>query len=223
MDVDSYSKTICGVDEAGRGPIIGPLVVAGVKVINDAKLKALGVRDSKRHTPERRAKLAVAIKNIAEYHIEMLTADEIDRVRCTKTLNLIEAELFAKTINLLDPTVAYVDAVDPNELKFKLEIQKRLKGRVRLISKHGADNIYPVVSAASILAKTVRDNAVKKIASELGVDTVGSGYTSDPITMQFLKNWVETHGTLPPHTRKTWKTVKLRLALPRMTKKLDEY
>ena len=55
---------ICGVDEAGRGPVIGPLVVAGVKCENDIQLKEIQVRDSKKYTPIKRTQLAEKIKRI---------------------------------------------------------------------------------------------------------------------------------------------------------------
>jgi ribonuclease HII len=81
-----------------------------------------------------------------------------------------------------------------------------LHGKVKIISKHGADDTYPVVSAASIIAKTKRDSMIEEIKKELGQD-IGSGYPSDPKTINFLKKWYTEHGEMPPHTRRSWKTV----------------
>ena len=94
-----------------------------------------------------------------------------------------------------------------------------------IISKHKADDIYPVVSAASILAKTRRDEEVQKIADELEKKLnlpLGSGYPADTITQKFLRQWVKIYGKLPPHTRHSWKTA-INILKENSTKKLDEF
>ncbi|MDD4307887.1 MAG: ribonuclease HII [Thermoplasmata archaeon] len=196
---------ICGVDEAGRGPVMGPIVIAGIMVDNDRELAKLGVKDSKKLTPARRDALLPQIKKIAQYEIITASAEDIDTLRQSMTMNVMESKLFSTVIEKLGAKVAYVDAADTDEDLFGRYISRELKGNVRIISKHGADDTYPVVSAASIIAKTKRDAMIEEIKLELG--DIGSGYPSDPKTIGFLKKWYTDHGEMPPHTRKSWKTV----------------
>jgi len=196
----------CGVDEAGRGPVMGPIVVAGVLVEDDHAIRELGVRDSKKLTPGRREALRKELVGLVKYEIVTASAADIDTLRQTMTMNVMESKLFATVIERLGAKLAYVDAADTDEEAFGRYVSKELKNNVRIISKHGADDTYPVVSAASIIAKTKRDAMIEEIKKELGRD-FGSGYPSDARTIQFLKDWYSEHGTLPPHTRKSWKTV----------------
>jgi len=217
---------ICGVDEAGRGPVIGPLVVAGVTFQNESIMDGLGVRDSKQIAPKKREMLAKKIKEIAEnYEILIIPASDIDDMRKVITLNEIEVNAFSKVIEKLKPDICYVDAADVNDKRFGKDILSKINHKPKIISKHKADDIYPVVGAASILAKTARDENVKNIANNLEkkIDVpLGSGYPADPITKNFLKTWVETYGELPPHVRHSWKTAK-RLINERNIRKLDDF
>jgi ribonuclease HII len=197
---------ICGVDEAGRGPVIGPMVVVGLMVEDDKVLRDLGVKDSKKLTPGRREVLAEEIKAVARHETVIASADDIDTLRQRFTMNVMESKMFATVIERLGPKVAYVDAADANETEYRNLITCELSSPVRIISKHGADELYPVVSAASIIAKTKRDALIEEIREELGQD-IGSGYPSDTKTIGFLKEWYAEHGDMPPHTRKSWKTV----------------
>lgn len=190
-----------------KGPVIGPMVFAGITVEDDTLLKKLGVKDSKRHSPARRRKLAEEIKKIAEYETLIVTAEEIDEKRKIMTINDVEVEGFAEIIKRLKPGIVYADAADVDEERFKNDILRKLDFEVEIISKHKADDIYPVVSAASIIAKTTRDYEIEKIKEEIGVD-FGSGYPSDVRTRTFLEKWINEKGNLPPYTRKSWKTVR---------------
>jgi len=201
--VENRSYCFC----SPKGPVIGPMVFAGITVEDDTLLKKLGVKDSKRLSPARRGKLAEEIKKIAEYETLIVTAEEIDEKRKIMTINDVEVEGFAEIIKRLKPSIVYADAADVDEERFKNDILKKLDFEIEIISKHKADNIYPVVSAASIIAKTTRDNEIEKIKEETGAD-FGSGYPSDVRTITFIEGWVKEKGTLPPHTRKSWKTVK---------------
>ena len=226
---------ICGIDEAGRGPVLGPMVVAGVKVEDDLLLRKIGVKDSKKLTPKRREKLAEEIKKIADYEIQIIPAEEIDVLREEMTLNVLEAKLFATIIEKLLPTnmrssttdsiakdfVVYVDAADVNEENFKRYILNELGVEMNIVSEHNADERYPVVSAASILAKTTRDEEIKKIEKEIGKQ-IGSGYPSDPVTINFLKEWMKEHGELPPYTRRSWKTAR-RIVQLYKTSRIEEF
>ena len=217
---------ICGTDEAGRGPVFGPLVIAGVTIQDDSELKEIGVRDSKKLTPNRREILAKKIREIAEkYEIIIISASDIDDMRKVMTLNELEVSAFSKIIEKLRPDVCYVDSADVNQERFGMDILSKLSFKPKIISKHKADDIYPVVGAASIIAKTTRDENVRKIAQELEKKLnlpLGSGYPADPITKKFLKTWIKTYGELPPHTRRSWETAQ-RLMEENKTRKLDDY
>ncbi len=217
---------ICGVDEAGRGPVIGPLVIAGVTFEDDSKLIEYNVRDSKKITPKRRETLAKKIKEIAaDYEIIIISASDIDDMRKNMTLNEIEINVFIKIIGKLKPDICYVDAVDVNDKRFGRNIMSRLSFKPEIISKHKADDIYPIVGAASILAKTTRDMEIRNISQKLEKKLnfpLGSGYPSDPITKKFLRGWVEKFGELPPNVRHSWKTAQ-NLIKENKTKRLDEF
>ncbi|MFW5904032.1 MAG: ribonuclease HII [Candidatus Saliniplasma sp.] len=200
---------ICGIDEAGRGPVIGPMVVAGIVVKEDTDLIELDVKDSKRLSPKRRKSLETEIKKLGVHSLRILPAEEIDRLRDEMSLNEIEAGLFASIIEEIcdETTTIYVDAASTDEEKFAGMIQENLEAPMDIISRHGADESYPVVSAASILAKVKRDQEVELIEEELG-EEIGSGYPSDMRTRDFLVKWIDGHGDLPPYTRRSWETAR---------------
>jgi len=212
---------ICGIDEAGRGPVVGPLVVAGVLVESDVPLRRLDVRDSKKLSPERREVLAPEIRKVCRFEVLVIPAEEIDKMRAEMSLNDFEAKLFATIIGRLRPEVAYVDSADVNEFDFRRSIATHLDFDLEIVSKHEADDLFPVVSAASILAKVTRDAEMRKIEEELGAK-IGSGYSHDAETIAFLTKWLAEKGTLPPHTRVSWDTSK-RLLSAAATRKLDEF
>ena len=206
---------IAGIDDAGRGPVIGPLVIAGI-LIQDHQvpvLDAIGTRDSKVLTPRRRSSLAKQIRKIAVKHkIVELSPREIDEVvlngRRLRRLNWLEARAMAEVIHGLHPDVAYVDASDVLEKRFGEQIQGLLTFDVEVVSEHHADAKYPVVSAASIIAKTHRDEVISGLRKIFG--DFGSGYSSDPKTRQFLRDWFRDQGDqkLPDFVRRSWKTVR---------------
>ena len=204
---------IAGVDEAGRGCVIGPLVIAGVSIREEKipALRELGVKDSKMLQPKKRETLAVEIERLAENQVIMkLTPADIDRVvqsgRKLHKLNRLEAETMAKIIDALKPDEAYVDAADVLEERFKHHIQENLTFRTKIVSEHKADRTYPVVSAASIIAKVERDREIALLTSEYG--EFGSGYLTDQKTVQFLKQWLRTQNEYPQCVRKSWKPAK---------------
>jgi ribonuclease HII len=197
---------ICGVDEAGRGPVMGPIVIAGVLVDDDRELKHIGVRDSKKLTPGRREQLLKEVVAVSKYEVIVVSAEDIDLMRQSMTMNVMESKLFATVIERLGGKIAYVDAADTDEDLFGRYISRELGGKVKIVSKHGGDDLFPVVSAASIVAKTRRDAIIEDIKKELGRD-IGSGYPSDKKTINFMKEWYLEHGKMPPHTRMSWKTV----------------
>jgi ribonuclease HII len=212
---------ICGVDEAGRGPVMGPMVVAGVLLESESQLEGLGVKDSKKVAPKKREVLAQEIRKIAKIEVIIVPADDIDVMRQAMTMNAMEVKLFSSIIEKLRPEKAYLDSADVDEERFGREIAAELKFELEIVSKHGADDLYPIVSAASIIAKTVRDAEVRKIKEEIG-EEIGSGYPSDSVTIKFLEGWVEGHGVLPPYTRKSWKTAQ-RILDRVKTKKIEDF
>ncbi len=212
---------IAGVDEAGRGPVMGPLVVAGVAVESDAPLRQLNVRDSKKLSPEKRELLAPEIAKICRHEVIVIAAGDIDAKRAEMSLNDFEAQLFASVILKLRPEVAYVDSADVDEFDFRRAILRDLPFECEIVSKHGADDLFPVVSAASILAKVRRDQEMRQIEAELH-EKIGSGYSHDEETITFLERWIRERGECPPHTRTTWDTAK-RLLAQAQSRKLDEF
>lgn len=204
---------VAGVDDAGRGCAIGPLVIAGVLMNeNDlSKLAELGVKDSKLLSPHRREVLAPEIKRVAkDYNIVKLSPQQIDDVvlngRKLRRLNWLEAQTMAKVIEALKPDKAYVDASDVLEERFGRDILDSLSFRIPIVSEHKADRTYPIVSAASIIAKVERDREVTELAKAHG--DFGSGYPSDPRTMDFLRRCLKKAEEYPDFVRRSWKPVK---------------
>ena len=141
------------------------------------------------------------------------------------TLNDLEVNVFSSVIQKLKPEICYVDSADANNMRFGNNILAKLNYKPKIISKHKADEIYPIVGAASIIAKTIRDKEVKKIETELRKKLnlpLGSGYPADPITKNFLKKWVDNFNKLPPYARASWKTSQ-NVLKEKQTKKLDEF
>ncbi|AAL81905.1 ribonuclease HII [Pyrococcus furiosus DSM 3638] len=200
---------IGGIDEAGRGPAIGPLVVATVVVDekNIEKLRNIGVKDSKQLTPHERKNLFSQITSIADdYKIVIVSPEEIDNR--SGTMNELEVEKFALALNSLQikPALIYADAADVDANRFASLIERRLNYKAKIIAEHKADAKYPVVSAASILAKVVRDEEIEKLKKQYG--DFGSGYPSDPKTKKWLEEYYKKHNSFPPIVRRTWETVR---------------
>jgi ribonuclease HII len=209
-------KFIAGVDDAGRGPIIGPLVVAGVllRENRDRELVAMGVKDSKLLSPEVRTQLAPKVRALAaRVSAVEVQPKEIDDVVLhggkLRKLNFLEAQLMAQVITELGPEEVYVDASDVNERRYGETIREFLPAalrKIKVVSEHHADRTYPVVSAASIIAKVRRDEAVEALRREYG--NFGSGYITDARTLNFLREWRRNHDEYPPIVRLSWKTIK---------------
>jgi ribonuclease HII len=200
-----------GVDESGRGCLIGPLVIAGVAVEgrNLRALKALGVRDSKTLSPSRRETLHDQIVGLCNRVYSVgIPPSEIDQVVHSATkyrrLNYLEALYFAKVIDHLGAPSVIVDASDTSPERFRKAITEHLRRRCRVFAAHKADRDYVVVSAASIVAKVERDMAVEKLRRKLG--DFGSGYPSDPVTKSFFIAKLRNGEPLPEQVRKSWKS-----------------
>lgn len=201
-----------GVDEAGRGSIIGPLVVAGVSIRESkiAYLREMGVRDSKALTPKSRARLYGEILEVADsFYVHKINTPEVDDSVLLKGLNRLEAKAMAHVINNIRADEVYVDCCDVNTNRYKENIECHLKCNPRLHSMHHADVTNVVVSAASVIAKITRDQEIQEIRNKYR--NIGSGYPSDEKTMRFIKKWVSKNGEAPEFARKSWKPLKIML------------
>ena len=199
---------VAGVDEAGKGPVIGPMIVAGVVIEENRlpELKKLGVKDSKVLSPMRRNYLASKIRELVDdYFILEISARQIDEFRKIMTMNQVMVICHAKVLDQLGPQKAYLDASDVNEERFGENVSKKHRASIEIIAKHKADDLFPIVSAASILAKVRRDRCVREIEKTIGLP-LGSGYPSDPKTRKFLEKWIKEHGSFPDIVRHSWKT-----------------
>ncbi len=215
---------ICGIDEAGRGPVLGPMVVCGVLIEekNEAKLLELGVKDSKLLSPKAREALFEQIKNtVKDYKVVIASPEEIDAYVDSDELNLnrLEAQKMAEIITFLKPDKAFLDCPSNNPLEFVAYLRRFIgKKEVELIAEHHAELKFPAVAAASIIAKVTRDREIEKLKKKLKVD-FGSGYPSDEITQRFLKeNW----DRYPAIFRKSWASYK-NVAEGKNQKRLGEF
>jgi len=200
------ARKICGVDEAGKGPVLGPMVVAGVACSDLDELAALGVMDSKVLTAKRREALFEKIKTQFPYAVVIRTAADIDRLRAEMTMNEITARAHAEVVATLGCPVAWLDACDVNEERYGRTVAGYIGMPCQVIAKHKADRTCPAVSAASIVAKVIRDGLVRSYEEEYG--EIGSGYPADPVTIGFLTRYIRSHGNPPPIARRSWATVK---------------
>ena len=198
---------ILGVDEAGRGSVLGPMVIAGVIVPEKMEkvLDRMGVKDSKRLTPNRRVILSRKLRKMFEYDMIVISAREIDDMRADGVnLNEIEKNAMEELILRLKPERAIVDAVDVKAERFQENLRNDTGFDV--IAEHKADDNYIQVSAASIIAKAERDAQIAEINKQfIKSGGIGSGYPSDPTTKKFLSNY--TYDEMPDFVRRSWATV----------------
>jgi ribonuclease HII len=221
-----------GIDEAGRGPVLGPLVVCALFSIDPSSLKRAGARDSKVLYPRVREELEVEFSCLP-HSIVVISAACIDEARVTMTMNDLEVHAFASALSSLiagktmyhpllpqgclievtgeaPPCDVWMDAADVDEVRFTERVRNGSESLLlpqgyRLTGKHKADSIYPEVSASSIIAKVRRDREIELISREMGED-IGSGYPSDRTTIAYMESFVKREGILPPHARKSWDT-----------------
>ena len=198
---------ILGIDEAGRGSVLGPMVIAGVIVPEKMEkvLERMGVKDSKRLTPNRRTILSRKLKKMFDYEIVVITAREIDEMRAEGiNLNEIEKNAMESILLKMKPKKAIVDAVDVKAERFQDNLCEDTG--VNVLAEHKADDKYIQVSAASIIAKAERDDQIAQINKEfIKSGGIGSGYPSDPKTKEFLTNY--TYDEIPDFVRRSWATV----------------
>jgi ribonuclease HII len=192
-----------GVDEAGKGPVLGSMFAAAVRA--DPAALPDGVGDSKDIRPERRERLAGEIREsadtvgVAEIPVERIDADGTDMNTLT-----VDAQAAALSSVAREGLPGTVDAGDTDAARFGRRVADAVDAEVSVTAEHGADETDPLVGAASIVAKVARDAHVTELAEEYG--DVGSGYPSDPTTRAFLADYVDRHGELPACARRSWST-----------------
>ena len=217
---------VAGGDEAGRGAVLGPLVigVVSMKAGKVAKLAKIGVRDSKLLTARKREFLYREIESLAEEvkHYSISPLEINNAMRSNISLNELEAICVSRLIDSLgEVDEIYLDSPDVIQERFGMRVSVlsrkpiRVKGakrtpkkenEIKVISEHKADIRYPIVSAASIIAKVTRDREIERISDTLGIE-IGSGYASDSKTVSMIKKNLKNDSLLP-YLREYWKTMK---------------
>ena len=218
---------LCGGDEAGRGAILGPLVISivAVKSTKLHRLSEIGVRDSKMLSGKRRSQLYDEIVDIAsDIKIDKIYPAEINEaMRNHISLNELEAVRFAALFDQIEKDINSIYLDSPDVIaerfgtRFKLSSARHTKVMgikaprekgvkyTKIIAEHKADVRYPVVSAASIIAKVTRDQEIRKLEKELKLH-IGSGYPSDYKTIDIIKSNLRT-GILKDYIREKWSTM----------------
>ena len=212
----STLSAILGVDEAGRGPVVGDMFVACVCIDSSdvGKLVALGVRDSKALDRRRREELFPRILEVAKVVVvARATPREIDSTNLNKLFldKVVEVVKRALSMYRVGRAEVFIDSAgDPSRVSRAVEASlKGLAKEIRVVAEHGADSRYPVVGAASIVAKVLRDWHIDSLKAIYG--DFGSGYPSDPRTREWLER-VAREGSIPPIVRKSWATVRKLLS-----------
>ena len=195
---------ILGLDEAGRGCVLGPLIVGAYlcEADNLEALTATGATDSKALSAKKRKAILALLPAIGQARILSISPAQID----AGNINQLEEAAFVDHIRHFKPDVVYIDApVHPRGIP---KLQARMIAAVaadgltpRWIIEPKADANYPVVGAASIAAKVHRDAEIKALGP------VGSGYPSDPVTRAWLLGFIRSGAPLPDCVRKRWGTI----------------
>ena len=197
------------MDEAGKGSVLGPMVIAAVGVSSENVFAEVEVADSKLLSPKVRERLYITIRKRFRVATIRIDAHEIDEIRTGMTMNACVARAHAQVIDKLSPAIAYVDACDVNAFRYADMVKSHLETSCEVVSEHNADQTFKVVSAASIVAKVTRDRVITALSKKYG--EIGSGYPSDPVTIAFLSAYIDEHKCPPPIARKSWKTVTVML------------
>jgi len=215
-----------GTDEAGKGPVLGPMVATAVGVPDPDVLPG-DVADSKRLSPARREELDATIRDddriavgVVAVGVDRIDDPDTDMNGLTVVAHADATESLLANEGTADatPDVAdgsreielLADACDTSEERFARRLSAAIDAdgsgtdALAVDARHGADDEDPVVAAASIVAKVERDARVAEIATEFG--DVGSGYPSDPTTRSFLEGYVREHERLPGCARRSWQT-----------------
>jgi len=203
-----------GVDEAGKGPVLGPMVAAAVRA-DEGDLPD-GIDDSKRLTADTRESIATQLRESSAVAVGLgvITTDEIDDPETDMNSLTVAAQVRALGDVATDDDHALVDAGDVSESRFARRVQEGVANAgtnteggvaIDVTAEHGADEASRLVGAASIVAKVERDSRIDALGENYDRD-IGSGYPSDPTTRSFLADYVDRHGELPACARASWST-----------------
>lgn len=215
---------VAGVDEAGRGCAIGPLVIAAALFEEEtlSKLRKIGVKDSKKLSAKKREKLVTEIKELAiDYRVYEIQPRVLDKVIFRsiplRRLNYLETMVMAKLVRELEPDLVYMDPPDVDNQRCAEQVQSVIKYKLEVICEPKADDKYPSTGAASILAKVQRDQRIKELRDQHG--DFNSGYSSDKKTQRFIEEYFKQHIECPDYMRESWSTVQRHMQ-PLKQKKL---
>ena len=211
---------LVGVDEAGKGPVLGSMFAAAVRAPADALPD--GIDDSKTLSPARREALAARLREDGRIAVAVaeVPTDRIDDPRTDMNSLTVDAHAEALEGVARDGDRAVLDAADVSAERFARRVVEPIDADVSVVAEHGADGTHAIVGAASVVAKVERDAHVARLAEEHG--QLGSGYPSDPATREFLRTYVAEHGRLPDCARASWQTCDDVLALASQ-RALDEF
>jgi ribonuclease HII len=195
---------IAGVDEAGRGPVIGPLVIccASCRREDEKLLRKLASKDSKALTAAQREDRYAKLKAFCTFRWHEVSAKDLNDMMGSMSLNDIEAKYMAELIKKMDEGDIMIDMPDRYSWTFRKRMERF--GAKRFEAEHKADEKYPIVAAASICAKVTRDAKIEEIRK--ATCDFGSGYPSDAKTIAALKDR-EKRALLEPFIRQRWKTL----------------
>lgn len=196
---------VFGVDEAGKGPVLGSMFAAAVVAPSADRLPD-GVADSKSLTSERREEIDATIREIEGIAIGLaeVTPGRIDDPATDMNTLTVEAHAEALSAVVRNGMAGTLDASDVDADRFGRRVASRVDADLEVTAVHRAEEHDPLVAAASVVAKVARDAHVRELADEYG--ELGSGYPGDPHTREFLRQYVADHGTLPPCARASWGT-----------------
>ncbi|MFB6199532.1 MAG: ribonuclease HII, partial [Candidatus Nanohaloarchaea archaeon] len=173
-----------------------------------SEVEELGVKDSKKLSDRKRERIAEQLRELGEPFLKEITASEIDELREVMSLNEIEIQGFTDVIEKADADKIIVDLPEPDGDRFIKKMKKELPAKFsdrEFTAEHGADENFPIVSAASIIAKSAREQHIEQLHQKYGYD-FKSGYPHDQPTRDFLEKYLEEKGELPSETRKSWST-----------------
>jgi len=206
---------VVGIDEAGRGAWVGPLVIGAVSIEASRleEIRETGAKDSKLLSPSARERIYERIGRITATRTVVLEPPEIDRHVARGRLNDLEASAFGRLVRESAAQLAYVDACDADARRFGRKVASVAGPGTRVISAHRADRDRPLVGAASIVAKVERDRAIAELSARLG-GGLGSGYPSDATTVAFVRRRVSPRGPRPPWLRASWSTTERVIGAP---------
>ncbi|QLC33086.1 ribonuclease HII [Halarchaeum sp. CBA1220] len=193
-----------GVDEAGKGPVLGSMFAAAV--VCDPEELPDGIADSKTLAPARREALDERIRAVADVGVAEVGVERIDDPATDMNTLTVAAHADALERVATDGLAGVVDGGDVDAARFGRRVAERVDAGIDLVAEHGADGAHAIVGAASIVAKVARDRHVEGIAEVHAGYDVGSGYPSDPATREFLRAYVAETGGLPDCARESWAT-----------------